>query len=363
MPPRVSHDWVLRRRLATQRLTGAPLTSGAQAVRLLTAVQSQDAPLAMWSLGMRTKTTYAGLLAEAGHGYTRTHVLRPTWHFVDLADLRWLQRLTGAKVISGTAARQRQLGLVGDDLVRWMDRLLTVVAAEGPITRRAIQARFAQAGDPIENQALAHLLMAAEVAADICGGPTTGEHTYVLVERIVPTGPLDDLARDEGVRLLVHRFMTGHGPADEYDLARWCTLTLGEIRGALTSLVADGSLELATASGRTLWFDPATPRTVRRRALLVPTFDEATLSYRHTGFPRAGERLDRSRLVAESGGGTVLIDTTDTGLWKRTVRGLVTVTVRAEVPLTLEEREAIASAAEELGRFVGLEAEVSFDGT
>ena len=88
---------VRRRRLATQRLSAAGLPHGGDVVRLLTAVQSQDAPLAAWSLAMRMPpgTTYAGLLAEqAAGGWVRTHVLRPTWHHVAPEDLRWMQRAT-----------------------------------------------------------------------------------------------------------------------------------------------------------------------------------------------------------------------------------------------------------------------------
>ena len=95
------------------------MRDGADVVRLLTCVQAQDAPLAAWSLGMRMRptTTYAGVLAEqAAGGWVRTHVLRPTWHFVAPEDLRWIQRVTARKVESSMAARHRGLGLDGSSV-------------------------------------------------------------------------------------------------------------------------------------------------------------------------------------------------------------------------------------------------------
>src|SRR5690349_8264765 len=94
-------DRVHRRRLATQRLSSGGLAHGADVVRLLGCVQSQDAPLGAWSVGLRMPagTTYADVLAEqAAGGWVRTHVLRPTWHLIAPEDLRWVQAITAAKV-------------------------------------------------------------------------------------------------------------------------------------------------------------------------------------------------------------------------------------------------------------------------
>lgn len=359
MPPSVTRDWVVRRRLATQRLTGAPLPRAVDAVRLLTAVQSQDAPLAHFSLGLRTRRgTYAAGLAEQATGtFTRTHVLRPTWHFVAAEDLRWLQRLTAAKVTSSLTARRRGLDLEPATLARQVDRVVAVLAA-GPRTRRDLQTELARRGEALAGQRLAHTLMAAELDALVCGGPPHGtEHTYVLADEAIPPGPLDDLPRDEAIRLLTHRFLAGHGPADERDLQRWCTLTLGEIRPVIASLEADGTLERVLGEGLPLWFDPSVRARATRRvnpptALLLSTFDEATLTYPRTGFPRLAESLDRSRVVAEAGGGSIILTETmtDIGLWKRTsTPGGVDVRIRPERPLSPAATAAVEAAVAELG--------------
>lgn len=379
MPSPVARAWVLNRRLATQRLTGAPCRSSAEVIDVLTAAQCQDLPLAWWSLRMRMRQgTHQQLRAGhgpqssgdghgpqgSGDGLTRTHVLRPTWHLVRVSDLRWLQALTGPKVFSSTAARRRALGLEGPNLSRRVDYLASQLSA-GPLTRREIQGRFAASGDPASNQQLAHLLMAAEVQAQICGGPPRHtEHTYVLVDHATTANADDQLSRDEAVRRLTHRFMAGHGPAGERDLTRWSALTLGEVRGALGSLVSDGSLCTVDCEGTTLWFDPAVPaRTTRHpSALLIPTFDEVALSYRHLAFPRTQERLDRTRLVAQSGGGIAVVDGVDVGLWtRRTGRRGLQLRIVGESRLAPTTRSALAEAATAMAAFGESDLTVHFD--
>jgi hypothetical protein len=105
-------DELLAERLAVQRLSSAPLGDPVDVVRLLTCVQAQDAPLARFSLGLRTGLDDAGIRAALDSGaIVRTHILRPTWHFVAADDLRWILALTTPKVVSGMAARHHQLAI------------------------------------------------------------------------------------------------------------------------------------------------------------------------------------------------------------------------------------------------------------
>ncbi len=203
-------------------------------------------------------------------------------------------------------------------------------------------------------QPLAHLLIIAEMRAVICSGPPRGaEHTYVLVDEVVPPGPSDLLVEDDARRELTRRFVAGHGPASERDLARWSTLTLGQIRSALADL--SGHLERVEVDGHELWFDPHVPaRTTREHAAyLLPTFDEVCLTYPATGFPRRDPQAPRQRLLSEAGGGIVVVHGEDVGIWKRVVSATqVRVTVWPDVPLGAEDREAVGEAAQALAAFL-----------
>jgi len=350
-------DRVHRRRLATQRLSSTGLRHGADVVRLLGCVQAQDAPLAAWSLGMRMKpgTTYADVLAEqAAGGWVRTHVLRPTWHLLAPEDLRWMQRVTGPRVESAMAGVNVRLGLTAEVVTAALRLLESLLAGPTPHTRREVRVAFDAAGLPTAVQHLAHLLIIAEMRAVICSGPPRGtEHTYVLVDEVVPPAPSDDLAEDDARRELTRRFIGGHGPASERDLARWSTLTLGQIRNALADLTGD--LERVEVDGRELWFDPKVPgRTTHEHgAYLLPTFDEVCLTYAQTGFPRRNPDASRQRLLSEAGGGIVVVRGEDVGIWKRVVSAKeVRVTVWPDAPLDADDRSAIAEAAQRLAEFV-----------
>ena len=98
------------RRLRAQRLIGKPFSSPVGVVRWLGAVQSQDYAGAKWAVAQRCGATDATLdrLFDQG-AILRTHVMRPTWHFVAPEDIRWLLDLTAPRVRAGLAGRYRRL--------------------------------------------------------------------------------------------------------------------------------------------------------------------------------------------------------------------------------------------------------------
>jgi len=281
-------------------------------------------------------------------------VLRPTWHLVLPEDLRWLQRLTGPRVESSLAARHRQLGLDARCLDEASEALRELLAGGARPTRRELTEAFAARGLPSAGEQMGHQLLVAELRAVICSGPPRGtEHTYALVDEAVPPGPRDRLDGESAHDELVARFVAGHGPATDRDLVRWSTLTLGQVRGSLARL-AD-RLEQVQVGDVVMWHDPSVPArpTRHRGALLVPTFDELTLTYAAHGFPRRDPSAPRPRVVNAIGGGTVLIRGEDVAAWRRTTtRDGVVVQVAPDAPLGTADREAVESAAARFARFL-----------
>lgn len=314
---------VIRARLTTQRLASAPLATAGDAVRLLTCVQSQERDHAFFSLGMRARhETYAAVRAEYDSGgFLRTHILRPTWHFVAPEDVRWILALTSARVIAGMAARHRQLEL--DDpgtLGTALDALAGLLRGRTFLTRAEIGERFsARRGLPQPGEQLGHLLLIAELRGLICSGPMKGvHHSYGLLDELVTRGPvLDD---DEAHVRLARRFFAGPVPASITDFTRWSSLTITGTRRALAEIGDD--LERVEVDGIDLWLDPAEKARRSRRApaaYLLPTYDEAVLSYPALNFAPVPGRPSATR--PDAFWALIVAGEASVGLWRRTVRG------------------------------------------
>ncbi len=355
-------SWVLRRRLATQRLSSAPLRRAGDVVRLLTCVQSQERDHAFFSLGMRSRAdTYAAVLAEHDRGaFLRTHILRPTWHFVAPEDLRWILALTSSRVEPSMAARHRQLGLDDPRVVGAALELLAELLRDHRFrTRAEIGVQFAERGSPVAaGQQLGHVLLLAELRGLVCSGPTRGgQHTYALVDEVVPPGP--SRTREESLVELVLRFFAGPGPASVKDFCRWSSLTQSDCRSALAE-VGD-RLESAEVDGQRLWWDPDVPArtTAEHPAYLLPVYDEVTLTYPLLDFPVAqGHPAQETR---DPFWAPVVVGHRNVGLWKRAVTGS---RVRVEAHLApgcgRVERAAVGEAAGRLAGFLEKEPELVF---
>lgn len=338
-------------RLATQRLTGPAASTPEQAVGELLAVQSQDAPLARLAIAQRAARHTDAVVAAIDSGrLVRTHVLRPTWHYVLRDDLPWLLELTAPRILSGNAARHRQLGL--DDPARVaavLDGVSAALSDGEPRTRPRLQAELLARGlltaNPLLGQQMAHVLMLAELNGLITSGPlAAGEHTYAPWD-----APAPGRDRPEAVADLAHRFFAHHGPASVADLMRWVRLGRAEIREAIAAL--GDRLAHADADGVRLFFAPDAVLPPGRpvRAHLLSTFDEAFLSYRDVRWPRAaGHPLGNVPYRwSETGGGPVLCDLADVGTWRRAERpGRLTLTLRLATDLPASGRAEVTAAAE-----------------
>lgn len=351
------HDRVLRRRLATQRLTSAPLPRAADAVRLLTCVQSQERDHAFFSLGLRSKdATYTAVRAAFDHGdIVRTHILRPTWHFVAPEDLRWILALTSHRVERAMAARHRQLGLDDSEVLhRALDLLPELLRGRRYLTRKEIGAEFTtRKGLPAPGEQLGHILLLAELRGLICSGPIKGtQHSYALLDEVIPPTPQRDT--DEALVELVRRFFAGHGPASVQDFARWSSLTVTDTRAALAEIGDD--LERVEVDGASLWFDPSLPSrtTLRDSAFLLPVYDEVVLTYPALTFPTAARHPHAAS--DDPFWARVIVDRVNVGLWKRAVKPAgVRVETRLAPGLGAEQRAAVQLAAQRMADFHELE--------
>jgi len=275
------HD-VAARRLHAQRLTGEPFETAVDAVRSLTAVQSQDAGGARWALGQRTRgATDADLDRLLDEGtILRTHVLRPTWHFVLPDDVRWLLELTAPRVRALLAFGDRRMEIDAAVLGRSHAVLEAALRDGDHLTRPELGAALELAGIPAPGLRLGHLVMHAELDALLVSGRRRGRQiTYSLLDLRAPGGRR--LGRDEALAELTLRYFTGHGPAQPQDFAWWSGLTVSDARRGLA--MAGPALVREEVGGRSFWSSPGRavpPAAAGPVVHLLPNYDEYVVAYR-----------------------------------------------------------------------------------
>lgn len=355
---------IATQRLRSQRLTGEPLSSAVHAVRWLVAVQSQDYAGAKWALGQRTRgLTDAELdrLFDEG-AILRTHVMRPTWHFVLPEDIRWLLQLTGPRVRLGLAGRHRQLEIDEGVIARAGKAFTAALAGGRHLTRPELGEVLGAAGISPDGQRLPHLLTAAELDGLIASGPRRGrQFTYALLEERVPKAR--GLDRTEAVVELTRRYFRSRGPAQVQDFAWWSGLTMADARTGLA--LAGTALDHKVIDGREHWFDAEAGPASRAAAIvhLLPNFDEYTVAYRdraaaiHPDRPLDPALLSFGSILSN----VVIVGGRVRGAWRRTLsRGAVHVELRLPDRLEPAERAAVEAAAHRLGRFLQRPVELSW---
>jgi hypothetical protein len=341
--------------MLAQRLWGEPLDTPEAVVRWLGAMQAQEFQVAKWSIAQRADglTDDDVQRAYADGQVLRTHVLRPTWHFVAAEDIRWLLWLTGPRVHARSAPVYRRLELDAATFSK-AERILTRELTGGRHrTRSELADAFEAAGIEASGSRLAYIVMHAELEAIVCSGAPRGkQHTYALVDERAPGGGvLDD---DEALGDLTRRYFTSRGPATVQDFVRWSSLTTGQARAGLEMAASD--LDRQIVDGRTYWFggSPIDGRARWTRIDLVQGYDETIMGYSESrdvllalvelAQPWIGPSLLHAILL----GGRLI------GHWRpRAAGGSTEIETSLYRPLSAAEERALDAAIHRYGRFLG----------
>jgi hypothetical protein len=348
-------DDIATRRLFTQHLAGPRFASVAEAVGWMCAIQSQIYSGAKWALGQRVRSITdkdVDRLFDQGT-LLRTHVLRPTWHFVLPRDIRWLLELTAPRVKAAIAYHGRSNGIDAGLLRRAYHALERALRDRTYRTRLELSAILGRARIVASGQRLAHILMRAELDALITSGPRRGKQmTYALLDERVPPSPR--LAHEEALGQITLRYFTSHGPAQLRDFAWWSGLRLADAKRGIA--LAEGALVREDVAENTYWSAPQKPGAHHSPTVhLLPNFDEFLVAYRDRsaslnparGFDTAP--FPSSGILAQ----TVIWNGHIWGEWKRRLEGRrVRVSPLAIEPLDRELRASLERAVQALAQFL-----------
>jgi hypothetical protein len=265
-------------RLRVQGLRSPFDASAPEVVRRFVAVQAQEFLPAQWGLAARVpierRPDAASVAAALDAGeILRTHVLRPTWHFLHPEDARWVMEVSAERVHRANGTYYRRTGLEGDTATRAMDVIATSLAG-GHRTRAELADALEAGGVPKAGLSFAYVMIMAELERIAISGANAGkQRTYAAFDERVP--PSTPRPRDEALAELAARFIASRGPASERDFASWSGFTLGDARTAF----ADAADPAGRGGGRITHFDVAgTPH----------AFDAASVEHVEGGPDAAG---------------------------------------------------------------------------
>ena len=331
-------------RLRAQLLSGAPARDPAAVAERLLAIQGQDPRGFRLAVRARTRGLTAADVERAlcERELLVTWLNRGTLHLVRSEDYPWLHVLTTPPLFTACLRRLDQLGVSEAVAGRGVGVIERALADEGPLTRPQIRERLEAAGVPADGQRLIHVLFLSALRGLTVRGPVVGkQHAEVLVRDWLGEPPPVD--RERALAELARRYLAGHGPADERDLAKWAGLPLRDARAGLSAISPrereDGLLELTRRRASA----PALPE-----PKLLGAFDPVLLGWASRE-PIVGRHAD----AIVSGGifrPFALVNGRVAGVW-RLDRGRVQLEPLGR--LSRADRAALDAEAEDVLRFLG----------
>jgi hypothetical protein len=315
-------------------------------VRHLVAMQAQDFFGAKWAIGLRMSRAVDADIEDAfmkGH-ILRTHVMRPTWHFVAAEDIRWLLNLTVPRVHLANGSMYRQTKLDAKILAK-AHSILGKALAERNLTRSELKTKLASKNIKTDNLRLAYIMMHAELEGLICSGPRRGKQfTYVLLDQRAPK--VKELSRDETLAEFVLRFFAARGPATIQDFSYWSGLTIAD--GNAGVLMVRKQLNY----DEPYWFvNEKTNFKHVNQAYLLPNYDEFGMSYKDHGVSLNDEQKEQTQNYSFSQ--LIVINGQLKGTWRRSQKETgVEIEFWPFMPFSQTERKLVDAAIEKYEHFL-----------
>jgi hypothetical protein len=280
------------------------------------ALQAQDFRASLNSIAARLPNASSEDVeaAFARGDFLRTHVLRPTWHMVSAADIRWMLELTGPRIKAQAASWWRVQGLTEADFEQSNAALKLALSNGQHLTREELGGILADAGIDASGHRMAQMLFHAEADAIVCSGaPRGNKQTYALLDDRAPEAKRYD--RETSLDMLAGRYFASRGPATLKDFTWWSGLTVTEARRAL--LTVENDLVSADIAGQIYYFDPTCrdvavpPGTIHH----LPAFDEYIIAYADRGAVITPEHITQAICSNGIFRPTILRDGMVVGTW------------------------------------------------
>ncbi len=349
-------------RLSNQQLTGTQFQNSTEVVQWLGAVQAQDYAAAKWAIALRTKEATDGDVEKAFNDglILRTHVMRPTWHFVLPADIRWMLELTAPRVNTLLAHYDRKLELTAGVLSTCHRVIGNALQGNTYRTRAELADRLEESGILARGQRLGHIVAHAELDGLICSGPRRGKQfTYALLSERAPKAKKID--REASLAKLAHTYFTSHGPAQLKDFAWWSGLSVKDARLGLE--LAKSKLKEEIIEQKSYWFslDTKILQSKISKAFLLSIYDEYTIAYKDRSALGDGRYFEKLIAMGNALTGVIILEGQIAGTWKRVIQkdGIV-ITLNPLRKFSSGEVKTLEHTTDRYSRFLDLKCMVEY---
>ncbi len=345
---------ILTIRLHTHHLLSSKFSKPEQVVKWLGAVQSQDFPAAKWALGIRLNNSTDALVEQAYNEgkFLRTHIMRPTWHFVMPEDIVWMQQLTSHRVKQFAATYNKKLELTEEVFAFTTNIIVKALEKHKYLTRQEIKQILLKEKIETNVQRLAHIMFWPELDGLICSGPKKGKQfTYALLAERAPHAKT--LPKEEALAKLAFKYFESHGPAQVKDFSWWSGLTVKDAQLGV-ELIKE-KLEKQIIEEKEYYFSPASHISTftEPQALLLSIFDEYVIAYKDRSALAGKISAEQMLAMGNALTAVIVLNGGIVGTWKRKLKKD---NVEFEINLfnkhSAKEMNAIEKAQEEYKRFV-----------
>lgn len=309
-------------RMDSQQIRRTTFTEVKDLVSWMGAIQAQDHPMANWAIGTRLPGFTEAMVDAATDRaeIIRTHILRPTWHFVAATDIYWMLQLTASQVMVKSSTVFKQMGITEAVCHTANDAIIRAFKDKPFLSRDELILAMEEAGLSNGRLAASHLLFQAELAGILCSGiKENNRQTYALLEVRVPKPAA--ISRDEALSKLALRYFRSHGPATLNDFVWWSGLPVRDAKRGLQ--MVETSLFAVDIEGGRYWSAQEYSSSVsvqKDEIYLLPAFDEFLISYKD----RTASFLPQYHSKAFTVNGifhpVIVVDHQVCGLWKRAVK-------------------------------------------
>jgi hypothetical protein len=341
---------IIRNRLINQQLAFPLFEQPHQVVQSLGAMQAQEFAMAKWAIGLRLTGFNDTMIDKAFNEGTilRTHLLRPTWHFVAPEDIRWILALTAPRIHALNAYYYRQSELDAAVLKKTNALLIKMLEGGRQLTRTALQAGLEQKKIKAAGLRLGLIMMKAELDGIICSGSRQGKQfTYALLDERVP--PVKKMHRDEALAMLCLRYFSTRGPATLQDFTVWSGLSMKDAREGAATLPSSFIREIFQE--KEYIFKPTALKANNKgqSTFLMPDYDEYGMGYKDRSaiFIPKTNWIDKPRSDH-----MIVINGKVAGSWQRTIKkNKVTVEATPFIPLSTSKRNELSRAIKKYETF------------